>query len=186
MLSTDGSARAHLRRETRPDHEAVDAVYSRFDLSRLGDYRRFLRAQASCLGGLEAALDERAGRLVADWPARRRAAFLYADLRELGDEPDCATASQAFDSDAAALGGVYVLEGSRLGGAVLAKQVRSGAPRRFLSPPRASGSWARFVDLLDRTLRHETERAAAVRAARSVFRSFEMAGRQELERPLAG
>lgn len=184
VLSTQGGARDLLRRETRADHEAVDAVYSRFDLGAETGYRRFLRAQAACVGPVETALEGRGSRLVEDWPARRRAALLLADLRDLGDDARPHPVLPAFDSDAAALGGLYVLEGSRLGGAVLARQVYAGAPRRFLSPAAAPGSWRTFVDLLDRNLHGEAEGEAAVHAARSVFRCFEAAGRRELERGL--
>lgn len=180
ILSTQG-AREVLRRRTRADHDAVDQVYSRFDLGDASGYRRFLRAQAACVIPLEAAVEARAAKILQDWPSRRRAALVLADLRELGDEPQPSGPVFRFDSDAEALGAVYVLEGSRLGGAVLARQVYPDAPLRFLSPPAAKGSWRSFVDLLDRRLGDEAGQEAALDAARSVFKRFEAAGRRELE-----
>lgn len=187
VLSTNDSARHRLRRETRDDHDAVDGVYSRFDLGLESGYRRFLRAHARRLADLEAALDARASAMLEDWPRRRRATLLAADLDDLG-ESFAADGTEApkveFGCDAAALGGLYVLEGSRLGGAVLLRGVYRGAPQRFLSPPAAGGSWRALVDLIDRKLGRETDIVTAVEAAKTVFKCFETAGREELERPL--
>ena len=184
ILSTYQGARHSLRAETRLDHDAVDTVFSRFDLTSPAGYRQFLRAQGRCVGAVEQALEARTSHLVRDWSQRRRAGLLAADLRDMDDAVSDEVVAPDFDSDAAALGGVYVLEGSRLGGALLARRLYEGAPRRFLGTSQGNASWRSFVDLLERNLHREAERAAAIRAARSVFKCFEAAGRKELERPL--
>ncbi|MFC7608678.1 hypothetical protein [Teichococcus aestuarii] len=114
--------RWHLRQETRSRHDAADALGSDHDLGTLAGYRGFLRAHARALPALEAACDAAglAARLP-DWPRRRRAAALAADLAALGvAAPD--SPPLAFAGVEEALGAAYVLEGSRLGNAMLLRQ----------------------------------------------------------------
>ena len=127
--------RSPLRDLTRAEHEAVDRLHTRFDLSQAAGYRAFLSAQASAFLAIEAALySAGAADLVEDWPERRRSELLKADLAELGINPPRGQAPPLpFEADL--LGGIYVLEGSRLGGAVLSSRHPAGAPSRFLAAP---------------------------------------------------
>jgi heme oxygenase len=161
-------------------------LFSRFDLSRPDDYGRFLGLQAAAHLPIEGALD-RAGveALVPDWPARRRAGLLEADLAELGVAGPEPVEPPRFETGAALLGGLYVLEGSRLGAAVLRRRLAPGAPSRFLGAVTPDGAWARLLALLDGQLDRDGELAAAVQAARAVFRCFERAGSRDLETLLA-
>lgn len=170
-----------LRDATGPQHEAVDGVYSGFDLSDPAGYGRFLRAQSACVTGVEAALAERAQALLGDWAARARGHLLAADLADLGLTSAPPEPAPVFADEAAVLGGVYVLEGSRFGGAMLSRQLFAGAPARFLGRGVEPNSWRSFIAVLDRHLSGEAAMASAIAAARSVFASFERAGRQELE-----
>jgi heme oxygenase len=86
--------RWYLRDATKDLHEDVDGLGSSFSLSDAAGYRRFLRAHARALPGLEQAI-ETAGiaALVPDWPQRSRRAALAADLASLGEAlPAAATA----------------------------------------------------------------------------------------------
>ena len=53
---------------------------------------------------------------------------------------------------ASMLGAIYVLEGSRLGGAVLKRTVPGHFPRRFLEARQAAGSWRTLLQALDEFL----------------------------------
>ncbi|SDE30661.1 Heme oxygenase [Belnapia rosea] len=75
--------------------------------------------------------DTGAGRWLLDWPRRRKAGLIRADLRALGvDEPEASPVHAAV-ADAlpfpwhagAVLAVLSVLEGAKLGGAVLARRV---------------------------------------------------------------
>ena len=179
------TARARLRTATRGEHEAVDALFSRFDLSDLGRYAHFLRHQAAAHLPVEAALERGgAATLLDDWPARRRGHLLRTDLADLGAEPGPPAAAPAFGSVAAVLGGLYVLEGSRLGGAVLRGRLPAGAPARFLAAPAPPGAWSRLLALLEDELGREADLAAAVAAAKAVFGVFEQVGRRDVETAL--
>jgi heme oxygenase len=172
-----------LRNATAESHDAVDAVFSAFALDDAEGYRRFLRAQAAAFLPVESAL-EGAGiaRLVPDWPERRRAALLHADLEELGENPPDAIAAPPIDDAASALGAAYVLEGSRMGGQLLRRMLPESMPARFLSAPMQPGSWRRLTDLLDESLHLPGDMVTAVASARAVFACFEAAGRRERDR----
>lgn len=139
-------------------------------------YSRFLLAQAQAHLPVEAALTRSgAAQVLGDWPARRREHLLTADLAELGLAATVAAVSIAFDSDEAVLGGVYVLEGSRLGGALLKRQLHPTLPATFLGASDAVG-WRRLLAAMEARLVTPAQRDRAVAAASDVFTVFEAAG----------
>lgn len=170
-----------LRRATAAAHDEVDAIFSRADLSSASGYRAFLSAQARAHLSVEAAL-EMAGveRVIADWPERRRAALLRADLEDLGEAADLG-AAPAFTDPAELAGAAYVLEGSRLGGALLKRSVADGLPTRFLDAPARAGAWRALLLRLDEVLAEQADLDRAVTAARAVFTLFARAGRATLD-----
>ena len=120
------STHDHLRRITRADHDGLE---QRLDIvSHLSDparrralVTRFWLMHLDCERVLAPMLDGVPG---LDYPARRKSAILAADLAALGGAapgieavPDPARAATRGE----ALGMLYVLEGSTLGGRVIAK-----------------------------------------------------------------
>ena len=174
------SARFALRSATAGDHERLDALFSRFDLTNRDGYGVFLLAQAGGFLGVEEALD-RAGiaDVVPDWPDRRRSNALVADLTALHLAVPTPSPAPSFFGEAAMLGGLYVLEGSRLGGAMLVRAVPDDLPKSFLSGGNPA-AWRAFVHLLDQRLSSEPEVAAAARAAAGVFETFASSARRTL------
>ena len=178
-------ARDILRRETRDLHDAVDAVYSTFGLETRDGYAAFLTAQATAHLPCEAALDRaHAEQILPDWPLRRRSDLLRDDLRQLGSNiselhGDRSGAEPSFRTASEILGAIYVLEGSRLGGAMLVRAVPGSLPRKFLGAT-APGSWRSLMHVIDRDLVAATEIDEAVAAARQVFGVFERAGRASM------
>ena len=170
-----------LRAATADAHARLDTLYSRLDLSRCGDYRRFLASHAAAFLPVEAGL-ARAGAddLVPGWSERRRGAALRADLAALGVTLPPTHAAPAFNDEGALLGGLYVLEGSRLGGAVLIRAVAAGAPTAFLRPE-TPPSWRAFTALLDLKLTSDASIDRAAAAANAVFAVFERCARAVLE-----
>ena len=176
-----------LRSLTRDEHAAVDLLYSRFDLSETAGYRAFLEAQASAHLVIEDAIDSAGSRnVVRDWAERRRAPHLRADLADLGVRaPSPAAAPPQLRTEAALLGAIYVLEGSRLGGAVLAPRVKAGLPVRFLTARPAPGAWRSLLALLDDRLASAATMERAAETARACFRCFEQTAILQLEPGLA-
>jgi len=176
----EDSARAMLKAATQDCHERVDAVFSQAMLSDRRSYTRFLAAQAAAQLPVEAALIAGGvADIVPDWPLRERGALLRQDLADL----DCAVpppaGALAFNSAAEVLGGLYVLEGSRLGGQVLKRSVPEHFPARFLGGVN-SAAWRSLLATLDTALTTAPLRDAAIASARSVFALFEASGRQHL------
>jgi len=176
------SARAALREGTAGAHERVDALFSRFDMTDREGYRAFLIAQATGFLPVETALDEAgAATVIPDWPERRRGGLLRADLADLSvTAPELLDPPPHFPVKASMLGAIYVLEGSRLGGAVLKRAVPDAFPRRFLEARQAAGSWRRLLESLDLFLIRPDDLAAAVQMAAQVFALFEKGARAQL------
>jgi heme oxygenase len=179
------SAGQALRRATADAHATVDGIFSRVDLASASGYRAFLAAQAIAHLPVEAALDAAgAERMFADWPQRRRATLLRADLEELGGAIEFGPAPLLADA-AEIAGAAYVIEGSRLGGVLLRRSVGPGLPVRFLSAPAEPGAWRALLLRLDEVLADEAALERATAAARRVFGLFADAG-QSIKEPMRG
>lgn len=162
-----------LRAATRGAHDRVDALFSDYDLSEPADYGHFLTAQAAAFLPVERALDAAgAADLFPDWTQRRRASLLSADLDELGIPLPAPVALPPYATPGAIAGAAYVLEGSRLGGAMLARSVGHRLPRRFLSSPTPPGHWRQFLARLEQVLETDVDRDHAFLSARQVFDLF--------------
>ena len=170
--STTGHVRQALRDATMEDHRQVDSVFSAYDLHSRADYTAFLTAQARALGALEAVAR----------PESPRLPLLAQDLAALGSAwPD------PLPLTAAGRGGFrwglrYALEGSRLGGAMLARQVGDGLPRAYLSATHGKGDWIAFQRALDGAAEEGGEGwlGDAVQGARAAFALFLRAGSAEM------
>lgn len=166
------SPRFALRAATSEAHERLDARFSTFDLADADDYGAFLLAQAGAFFPMEKAL-EAAGvaDIIEDWPARRRSDALRADLAALALPDPKSVAAPTLRSEADILGAVYVLEGSRLGGAMLVRTVPDGLPKSFLTPGNPA-AWRAFVTVLEQRLSSQTALDEAARSAAAVFEAF--------------
>jgi heme oxygenase len=173
--SSQGSGlRAHLRAATVSDHARLDTLGARFDFASPLDYAAFLSAHAALLPGIETRIAE--GPLPPNWPARQRTAALAADLSSLGLAPPDPAHAPALDSPSMRVGALYVLEGSRLGGAVLRRRLhaaRPGAPCAYLSHGADQQLWPSFVAWLDGLELDSVERGAAAEGAKLTFGAFD-------------
>ena len=174
--------RAALRDATAGAHHRVDAAFSRFDLADRDGYRRFLLAQAAGFLPTERALDEAdAEQAVPDWRERRRGDLLLADLADLAvTAPEPFGPPPIVSGKASMLGAIYVLEGSRLGGALLKRAVPDTFPRRFLEARQAAGSWRKLLKSIDDFLVRPNDLDAAVDMAARVFARFEWGANAQL------
>lgn len=166
------SARFALRAATSEAHERLDARFSRFDLADPTEYGAFLSAQAGAFFPMEDALEAAGvGEIIEDWPTRKRSEALRSDLAALGlPEPDKVPAPP-LSSQADILGALYVLEGSRLGGAMLVRTVPDSLPKTFLTPGNPA-AWRAFVAVLDQRLSSQADIDEAARSAAAVFDAF--------------
>lgn len=138
------TAAAQLRTRTAPLHDAVDAVFGGFRLDDADSYRACLVAHARALPAVEAALARHP--TLPHW--HPRTALLAQDLAALGTAMP-RPLPFAPDDAAAAWGALYVVEGSRLGGAMLARQVGAGLPRAYLAAAHGAGEWRALRAAID-------------------------------------
>jgi heme oxygenase (biliverdin-IX-beta and delta-forming) len=134
---------ATLRAATAVDHERVDAAFGAMRLDERDDYRRMLTAHA-----VEAALirADPAWGLPAWTP---RTPLLVSDLAALDVGMPDPLPFDLPEQEAATWGALYVAEGSRLGGQVLARGIAAGLPHAYLSARHAPGAWRALLASLD-------------------------------------
>lgn len=134
-----------LRRATAPLHDSVDAAFGGHDLTDRNAYGAFLLAHARALPAVEAVLAVRPG--LPDWP--ERTSLLRQDLTDLALAMPAALPFLLPDASGADWGALYVVEGSRLGGVMLARQVPDTLPARYLSARHAPGAWRALLTAID-------------------------------------
>lgn len=149
----DFSALAHLRQATKSWHQTIDHHPLLSPLVRPGlDIAGYGRALAALHGPISA-LEQRClaglADLGADYGLTPRQGWLDADLMDLGLVAPVVDRECPAVSDLPGLIGLlYVLEGSRLGGEVIARQLvqslPAGAPLRFFKRSGAEAAWANF------------------------------------------
>lgn len=169
------SLRDRLKVATKREHEALDALVTPAHLRTRAGYRAFLTASAQALIPLELAL-ERAGVMewLPDWPLRARRHALRRDLRALG-VIDLVMGEAALPSPGFGVGVLYVLEGSRLGGRLLSRQVNqadASAPIDYLTHGVEQDLWRSFRIWLEGLSKVDLRTDAAEAGARYGFRCF--------------
>ena len=169
-----GHARDALRRATRDAHNAVDATFGQFDLGDASSYRAFLIAHARVVPALEAWLDAHQLEAFSGWRDARRGPALLADLAALGEPVPPTVAIDLPDDIASVCGATYVLEGSRMGGALLSRRVPAALPSAYLGAPSQSALWRAFAADLDRLL---PDAQAIDRAGAAALGTFALFGK---------
>ncbi|WP_242125535.1 biliverdin-producing heme oxygenase [Sphingobium sp. Sx8-8] len=179
MMPHAGRARQALRQATMKCHRQVDDLFSLFSLDDRSSYAAFLKAHARALAPLEAIARPDAPRLP----------MLRQDLAALGESMPDPLETPVGEGDAFRWGARYTLEGSRLGGAMLARQVGRDLPRAYLSAVHEKGGWIAFQQSLDAACDRGAEQGAdqdggqwideAIRGAEAAFGLFASAARSE-------
>lgn len=134
-----------LRRVSRAAHETVDKAFSHFHLSDRASYGAFLSSHARAVFAAEPYL-QKCRDILPVW--RPRSELLRADLIAMDMELPQASDVMWPDHPGSAWGVLYVLEGSRLGGRILAGRVGDGLPHAYLSAIHEHGEWVRFLNVL--------------------------------------
>lgn len=172
------TVRQALREATMDSHRRVDAIYADFALDSPGDYRAFLTAHARALAGLEAVAQ----------PDVPRLPLLAQDLAALDQPMPAPLPLETSTADGFHWGLRYALEGSRLGGAMLSRQVAPGLPKAYLSAAHGKGEWIAFQRALDSAAAEGGEGWLddAVQGAQAAFALFAQAGQQAGKVPAHG
>jgi heme oxygenase len=178
-----------LRTQTRPQHEALEEVARS---EKLGngelnpkEYHGLLTANYWAHRYLEEALENNfaVASFLPDWPERKKVNLLIEELKKIGKDPEAvwknaplAKAPQ-LQTEAQAWGTLYVMEGSTLGGAVIAKSLQKNNDLTTYMPPVFYGSYGKQTGALWKEFRSKLEAAftnpeaeqEAVKAAAQTF-----------------
>jgi heme oxygenase len=172
-----------LRTATAAEHEDVERTLDLLDPS-LTRHRlaQVLDAMHGFWRAAEAGLDDWAARCPADaqrvdWPRRRRAALFATDLRELGaPATDTAPLLPSVPGTDEALGRMYVLEGSTLGGVLIDRHLAvlpglAGVTVGAFSPygSETGAMWAAFRRTTRARVAAGGDAAAMLASARTTF-----------------
>jgi heme oxygenase len=168
-----GIAVTRLRAATHAAHEELDRslrIIERLAVSELQAQmrRRYLRLHAAVEPAIAPFLDDLPE---LEMPARYHVAALAARLPEQPAEG----ARLPVRSTAEALGALYVLEGSTLGGRMILRQLQAQGAQTlevgFLDPygSRSGAMWRTLLAVIERELGNEAALRAACRAAVATF-----------------
>lgn len=179
------SAARFLRDATAGEHASVEALPHMPDLAAgalpPARYAQVLGCHLAILAPWERAhgawLEALATR---GWPYRRRTTALGHDLAALGITASAADDGQAplAADDAQAWGMLYVVEGSMLGGRVIARQLRThqpdlaGALAYYDLGSEDPAAWRRFQGCLETVLDSDAARHQAAAGAQAMFAHF--------------
>lgn len=178
-----------LRQKTSALHRATESA---FDLPRVcaspANYAAMLRTMLSVYRPLERRLDRVDWRQTdIQWAQRKKTALLERDLKALGEGTNVADSPEAanipLQSTAAAIGCLYVLEGSTLGAQFIVKQIdktlkltpKTGAAFFAAYGASTREKWASFSAAADAYAGEDAVRIAdAIDAACWTFSCFEL------------
>jgi heme oxygenase len=181
-MTSDGSVHNELRAATRAIHRRLHrhpalAAAARGEID-LDDYRQLLRRLYGFHRAFENVYAGAAQRL--QLVAGSRAELIALDLAALGAMradisrlPLCALRQPS--GEPAALGALYVIEGSALGGALIAQAlapVAGDARRFFLGGPSQGDIWRTLLARVE-ALAPGAQRVSAIEAAVETFQVFE-------------
>ncbi|MEM0908577.1 MAG: biliverdin-producing heme oxygenase [Pseudomonadota bacterium] len=159
----DLTIRKFLYGHLKPLHDEVDQMAGAYDLSTGTGRNEFLSFLAHGFCAVETAVERAAPRLIgADVGSRMRRQHLPA-IPTIKDV--------VLETEGEVWGGLYVLEGSRLGGKVIARQTAALAHHPFFKPdpPR---HWQGFLEQLTQADERLNDRDGMLRGATSSFEAF--------------
>lgn len=173
-----------LRQQTASAHQALekDLVARIKSIYTKAQYDDLLKLMYGYYAAMEKVLEKYLSSDISiNFAGRRKSAWLIDDLGLSGKKNDLVQCEELprVGSARSALGAMYVLEGSTLGGQIIAKMIRqqlqSDDPLR-LSFFQSYGAntpsmWARFKQVLDKPFETH-ERQAIITAANETFISF--------------
>lgn len=180
-LEAPAAARFRLRDACGAVHARLDARLCQIDFNNRAAYADMLARMSGPVSALESALSAGvAPVLFANWAGRLRAHALRADVEALGGAYRQRFAAP-IEHEADALGALYVLEGSRLGGRVLARMAGESndagvrGATCYFSHGANAGHWRSYLAVLETSPAVRATPARTTRAALDAFSAFEAA-----------
>lgn len=174
-----------LKEATKTAHQALEkkVILQLKAIRSEADYATFLQAFYQYFKALERKISAfiNAG-VVPDLSSRRNSSYLKADLQDLGFDykQEHTLALPTIESLPQALGAMYVMEGSIMGGAIIVEMLRKYGIANgfsfFSGYGAATGEmWNNFVTILNESLKSTAAQQQAVNAANETFEKFQYA-----------
>ena len=188
MTAVSAPSRAlKLRQHTADLHDNIDkSIMEKDPFASVDNYVQFLSLQYHFLKDI-AALYEHSelSEHIDDLVARRRLSLLEQDFIDLRRKLPTITLNPLVDNTtdlATALGWLYVVEGSKVGAAMLGKQVQvrlqynGDFAARYLAGPGAGrgSAWRHLVQLIDNIELSDKQEQALINGARQAFSRFQL------------
>lgn len=185
-VTSSFSRAQNLKAATADVHDNVDkSIMAHDPFANKQSYLAFLSLQYYFLKDVSALYEHRElSELINDLPSRRRLGMLEQDFADLAAElPRAFLAPEISDSTdfATALGWLYVVEGSKVGAAMLGKQAQAKLPvsadngARYLAGPGAGrgSAWRELVNVIDSIELNDAQENALINGARQAFSRFQ-------------
>ncbi|QDH16362.1 biliverdin-producing heme oxygenase [Swingsia samuiensis] len=179
LIEHKNEALTRLRVTTRAAHERVDEAFSHYNLESKISYISFLKAHAKVLPLVENWL--KSFQNLPEWEGRSE--LLRHDLASLQSDFPPTLGWARRTEEGAALGGLYVIDGSRLGAKFLSSRLGAGFPSSYLSAPQKKGSWSRLLSEIQTQMvdKGEAFQDDVIAGARAVFELFYESALSEME-----
>lgn len=176
MLSTT------IKEATKTPHQEVEkkVVLRIKSIRSEADYADLLKHFYAYFNAVEHAVAPYiTSEVLPDLADRRNASYIKADIEALGETVNDLPPAVApeINNLAQAIGALYVLEGSIMGGPYIVKMLEKGGLTKgfsfFSGYGEASGQkWAAFTEVLNSIAKNETEEAEALQSAHETFARF--------------
>ncbi|WP_417683987.1 biliverdin-producing heme oxygenase [Roseibium sp.] len=169
-----GGCKAEIRHvlaeATRDLHTAVDRRAALFDMRNPEGLSSFLSFMHAGLSAIETALDEFGmSSIFPEWPDRKRLHILEEEIA-MGNQ--AGGRAVRFQSEAETWGALYVLEGSRLGGRMLARMLPEPSISPFLAGNIDCRFWSVFLGKLSDADDRLNDRNGMMLGAGKAFGAF--------------
>lgn len=175
MLSTQ------IKEATKVGHQETEkkVVLRIKNISNNEDYVELLKCFYAYFNTVEKAIAPYINSVLPDYKERRNSSYIKADIEELGgsiEKLPVATATEVTDA-IQAMGALYVLEGSIMGGPYIVQMLQKKGIEKGFSFFSGYGSesghkWASFTTALNILPKTESDIAKAVDSARETFNKF--------------
>ncbi|MGE9313627.1 biliverdin-producing heme oxygenase [Niabella sp. CJ426] len=172
----------HIKEATKAPHQQLEVVVVKKlkSIRSQADYADLLKHFYAYFSKVEQAVAPYINETVLpDYAERRNSSYIKADIEALGESVETLPHAVApgIVNTISALGALYVLEGSIMGGRIIVQMLEKAGITQgvsfFSGYGEATGQmWQRFTEVLNRYAPTEDDEAQAIAAANATFKQF--------------
>lgn len=173
---------SQIKEYTKEAHQQLEKIVigKLKNIKNDGDYATLLKYFYAYFSSLEKAIAPFIDKnVLVDFPDRRKADRLKHDIISLGGSVEDLPAVETpnIQSAAAAMGALYVMEGSVMGGSIIVGMLQTNGITKGLDFFSGYGAetqdmWQQFISALNTTAKNEQETEEIVKSAKATFTNF--------------